>query len=125
MLLTATCDTTPVEILPGQDELIELTTEAIGFYRGEELDIVDHTVTWSRDVCPTNAALPTAVVYRGACFHGLTFTCHRMYVAVRDPIESSALTHEYGHCVLLTLDGDADGDHSDTEFWQLVDGITR
>lgn len=107
-------------------------------------DDVDARVFWASTRCPYHLD-SYMVVYQDECLYGIMFGCDEMFVALSnrdwgDPPHTcgSALTHEYGHCLLLELgwedaalpcsapaaDPDdlswvGDANHSWTEWWLL------
>jgi hypothetical protein len=48
-----------------------------------------------------------------------------MYVALSNKDANrtcgSALLHEFGHCMLMDMGTSGDCDHSDTDFWQVIE----
>ena len=99
-----------------------------------ELRVPDHeaVVFWTSTRCPYHMA-EYAVVHQGVCSYGVLWSCEEIFVALsnRDPERTckSALLHEYGHCLRMTLGWDSDGcnpdgtGHVDDEFW-LVNANT-
>ena len=108
------------EVKPFQLEAQELLEQKFA----EELQV---DVYWTTTLCPT--AEPgddrTAVVYRGGCTNGLTFSCDEIYVAWRGTIASSAFVHELGHCLRLTMGLDGDAGHEDKSYWEVVSGVNK
>lgn len=112
----------PVAEVPGQARALHAMQDAAAAKYGRQLDVADSAkVFWTDTICPgTDDA---AVIYNGRCYHGLTFSCARIYVAIneKEPSDLCAteLVHEFGHCVLLTLFGQGDPGHQMIEFWEL------
>jgi hypothetical protein len=87
---------------------------------------LNSNVYWSDSICGRNGAY--AVIYQEDCYHGLTFSCAEMYVALSDVdpnhTTGSALLHEFGHCMYITMDGHGDATHSDDSFWGVINQAT-
>lgn len=113
------------EILPGQDEAFVYARARVHEETDLFVDDAETTVYWTNTLCPT--AEPgdtrTAVVYRGNCYAGVTFTCGEIYVADRGTIGASAYIHELGHCFLLWNGRNGDADHSEIWLWELLTDI--
>lgn len=85
----------------------------------EGVDTFGVEIRWTEELCPYDyktapANTITAVVVGGACYHGLSYYGRGddiAYVAVREPITSSALLHELYHLVLIEIHDDWGHDH--------------
>lgn len=111
------------EVLPRQAEMLMYATQRVEELTGAVLGDVPTNVYWTSTVCEQDPQRRTAVVYDGACYHGLTFACDEMYVAIREPITATALLHEFGHCLLLYQGLNGDRDHVNTKWWNMMDQI--
>lgn len=86
-------------------------------YFEEDVPYHQREVYWTDTECNGQ----TSVVYRGECYHGVTFSCREMYVAIRQTLCKSALAHEYGHCLLMAMGKDPDPQHLYVEYWDTVE----
>lgn len=83
-------------------------------------------IWWTETKCPKDDSGRNAVLYRGKCYAGLTFSCKEIYVALnssdRGKLCRTALLHEFGHCMRIEMTPNRDGDaaHADTEFWGVM-----
>jgi hypothetical protein len=112
--------------LPSQDKAmltaLRMVEDEYGTSFGDLLP--DTTVYWADTTCPGDGRY--AVIWRGRCYHGITWSCSEMYVALSDldpeRTTGSALLHEFGHCLYMQLDANHSGcpDHSDTAFWGVI-----
>jgi hypothetical protein len=68
-------------------------------------------IRWFTTRCPSSPG-STAVVLRGRCYHGWTWSWGAIWVAERDDIHASALRHELVHSALIALERDPDPKHT-------------
>ena len=122
LLLLAGC-LPPIEgsqIYPGQLEY----QERVALYVEAETDLtglveVETSVFWKEQDCTGPEGQP-GFEFRDVCLAGVTYVCERMFVY--KPVEGwGALAHELGHCWRLASGMDGDGDHSDEEYWDVLE----
>lgn len=82
------------------------------------------TIYWSDTTCPTDPAGRYAVFYEDYCYHGRTFSCDEIYVALSNKDSNytcgSSLLHEFGHCLHMKSGGGGDSGHMDERFWEVI-----
>lgn len=110
--------------MPNQGAVLEYTQSRFEDTYRVRVEAFEHSIVWWTDTtCPTKPDT-WAVVYRDTCYHGLTWSCEEIFVAKNrlapQDLCSTALVHEFGHCLLLEAGMDGDISHANTEFWEFM-----
>ena len=116
--------------IPNQDKALLYTERAIEDHYNTHLgNTFENTTTHfvRGEVCPYNGNTPAMILDSGQCVAGIMYGCQEMYVAIMpqdDPADyracGTALLHEFGHCLLMTMQIDPDANHTNSEFWGIV-----
>ncbi len=138
-----------MDIVPREDvKKVYNQDKAMMFFQGlveREYDVnldrlAEYTsphVVWVEPTCPWGGPPLLYLESLDKCVYGVMFDCKNIYVGTMDEApedlrtHDTALVHEFGHCVLMTMQrmrfpppglpqDYGDGDHSDERFWALV-----
>ena len=84
-------------------------------------------IYWADTRCPKNGQY--AVIYKGQCNYGRMWSCDEIYVALSgidsDRTCGSALLHEFGHCLSMSMGLGGDHSHSDARLWAVIETAKR